>query len=348
MESEQSRKDSLSKAETVQQLRKTIGQLEGIIQELDTITVEQLPESPSLETLMETTEELEDAIAKAKQNPPPTTETPVQETQTITDTSTAIEPEATTESTQEEIIEEEEAIPETTSNSETSQPSEYQKKPWWIVGILTAIAAILITLGLQLLTTEASVIAEPAPTEIIAKQPLFTEEIESNLETDSEINQELVEPESEITPTPTAEATDLSAEIVTETTPETATKTESSTPEIQPTKKTPIQFTPEQNLITAIQKQVTNLTTSYEPDLLTTIEADLNHNKLLITVENQWYELNSDRQNQICQEMLKRSRQLAFAKLVIQDSEGNLLARSPVVGNEMVILQRTNKPSNSK
>ncbi len=339
MESEQSRKDSLSKAETLQQLRKTIGQLEGIIQELDTITVEQLPESPSLETLMETTEELEDVIAKAKQNPPLTTETPLQDTEIITDTSTAIEPEATTESTEAEIVEETEATeatPETTTTtSETSPPSEYQKKPWWIVGILTAIASILITLGLQFLTIEASVIAEPAPTEIIAKQPLVTKEIESNnVETDSQINQELVNSESEVT--------DLSEEIFTETTPE----IESISLEIPPIKKPQIQFTPEQNFITAIQKQVINLTTSYESDLLTIIEADLNHKKLSITVENQWYELDSDRQDQICQEMLKRSRRLAFAKLVIQDSEENILARSPVVGNQMVILQRTNKPSN--
>ena len=58
MESEQSRKQSLSKAETIEQLRTTISQLEGIIEELDTITVEQLPESPSLETLVKTTEQL--------------------------------------------------------------------------------------------------------------------------------------------------------------------------------------------------------------------------------------------------------------------------------------------------
>ncbi len=440
MESEQSRKQSLSKAETIEQLRTTINQLEGIIEELDTITVEQLPESPSLETLVKTTEKLEGTISKAKQTPPPPTETPVTEAATVTDTpeepesgiteekqtpppatETPVTEKATITDTPEEKLQEtpsEETQPpqaqtpettaetpqekpetsEVTPTAETPEPPKSQKKKWLIVGIVVVIAIALIPIGLQFLPTKSLEIAEVTPTEIISEQPIVSEELESAPELDLETSKETVEPEElEVTETPipeiselpesvttetTPEISELPESVITETTPETRelpeavttettpeiselpeavttettpeteaviteiipeAETELVTPEVKPQKKPKIKFTPEQNFIAAIEKRVENLTTSYESDLVTTIEADLNSNKLLITVDDQWYELNSDRQDKVSNEILKRSRQLEFKKLIIQDSEGKLLARSPVVGDNMVILQRTHE-----
>ena len=413
MESEQSRKQSLSKAETIEQLRTTISQLEGIIEELDTITVEQLPESPSLETLVKTTEELESAISKAKQTPPPATETPVTEEATVTDTPEASESEITEEkqtpppATETPVTEEatitdtpeekpqetpsdetqppQGQTPETTAETpqekpetsevtptaETPEPPKSQKKKWLIVGIVLAIAIAVIPIGLQFLPTKALEIAEVTPTEIISKQPIVSEELESAPELDLETSKETVEKEElEVTETPIPEISELPEVATTETTPEISelpevattettpeiselpeavitetspeAETELVTPEVKPQKKQKIKFTPEQNFIAAIEKRVENLTTSYKSDLVNTIEADLNSNKLLITVDDQWYDLNSDRQDKVSNEILKRSRQLEFKKLIIQDREGKLLARSPVVGNNMVIFQRTN------
>ncbi len=422
MESEQSRKQSLSKAETIEQLRTTINQLEGIIEELDTITVEQLPESPSLETLVKTTEKLEGTISKAKQTPPPPTETPVTEAATVTDTpeepesgiteekqtpppatETPVTEKATITDTPEEKLQEtpsEETQPpqaqtpettaetpqekpetsEVTPTAETPEPPKSQKKKWLIVGIVVVIAIALIPIGLQFLPTKSLEIAEVTPTEIISEQPIVSEELESAPELDLETSKETVEPEElEVTETPIPEISELPESVTTETTPETRelpeavttettpenrelpeavitettpeteaviteiipeAETELVTPEVKPQKKPKIKFTPEQNFIAAIEKRVENLTTSYKSDLVTTIEADLNSNKLLITVDDQWYELNSDRQDKVSNEILKRSRQLEFKKLIIQDTEGKLLARSPVVGDNMVILLR--------
>jgi ABC-type molybdenum transport system ATPase subunit/photorepair protein PhrA len=52
------------------------------------------------------------------------------------------------------------------------------------------------------------------------------------------------------------------------------------------------------------------------------------------------YELSGDRQNKLADEMLKRAQELDFSKLEITDIQGTLLARSPVVGPNMIILQR--------
>jgi hypothetical protein len=57
-------------------------------------------------------------------------------------------------------------------------------------------------------------------------------------------------------------------------------------------------------------------------------------------VDDAWYELRASRQNKLAAEMLDRAQELEFNRLVITDAEGTLLARSPVVGSEMIILQR--------
>ena len=255
MESEQSSKQSLSKSETIQQLRTTINQLEGIIEELDTTNVEQLPESPSLETLVKTTEELESTISKAKQTP-----SPVKEETTITEI-----PEAKPQESPEA------ETPEVTSTPETAQPPESQTNKSLSVGIVAAVAIALILIGLQFLPTN--------PGGIISSSSKASGKLATN---------------------------------------------------------------PELNFIAAIEKQVETLTTSYEPDLITLIKPDFKNNTLFVTVDDQWYELKSDRQQQVSNEINKRSRPIEFQKLIIQDRKGKLLARNPVVGDNMVIFQSSN------
>ncbi len=100
------------------------------------------------------------------------------------------------------------------------------------------------------------------------------------------------------------------------------------------------ELTPEQNLIASIQEQLSEITTTYAEGLINSIEANFRDGRLIITVDEQWYELSPRRQDKLGKEMLARSRKLDFTKLVLTTPDGNLIARSPVVGENMVILQR--------
>jgi hypothetical protein len=68
------------------------------------------------------------------------------------------------------------------------------------------------------------------------------------------------------------------------------------------------------------------------------IEADFRVGRLIVRVRRSgWGGLDADQQRRFAQDMLERSHELDFAKLEIADEQGTLLARSPVVGNHMVI-----------
>ena len=100
-------------------------------------------------------------------------------------------------------------------------------------------------------------------------------------------------------------------------------------------------FTPEQTLVAALQIKLAEIVADYNSDLLENIQVDLSQTSLLVEVTDNWYELNESRQDKLGNEILKRSRQLNFGKLRIQDSAGKLVARNPVVGDRIIILQST-------
>jgi len=100
-------------------------------------------------------------------------------------------------------------------------------------------------------------------------------------------------------------------------------------------------LTPEQNLIAAIQNQVTEITEKYANGLIQSIQANFPSSFLGVKVSEGWYNLNPSQQDKLADEMLRRSQELDFSKLQITDPEGTVLARSPVVGTHMVILKRS-------
>jgi hypothetical protein len=97
-------------------------------------------------------------------------------------------------------------------------------------------------------------------------------------------------------------------------------------------------LTPEQSLIAAIQTEVSDLTRQYPEGLINTIEANFLENKLIITLGEDWHQLSTSRQQNLANTIFKRSRRLDFRKLQLIDLKGKMIARSPVVGEEMVIL----------
>ncbi len=103
-------------------------------------------------------------------------------------------------------------------------------------------------------------------------------------------------------------------------------------------------LTPEQSLIAAIQEQLTELTQQYPASLIMRIEANFGESRLIVTLGQEWYTLKTARQNSLANVILERSQSLDFRKLELVSEQGDLIARSPVVGSEMVILRPT--PSN--
>ncbi|ACK65126.1 conserved hypothetical protein [Rippkaea orientalis PCC 8801] len=100
------------------------------------------------------------------------------------------------------------------------------------------------------------------------------------------------------------------------------------------------EFTPEQNLIAAIQQEVSDLTRQYPEGLIGSIEANFSASRLIVTLGTQWYQLSAKNQDSLAQSILKRAQKLDFRKLEMRDSQSNLIARSPVVGDQIIIIHR--------
>ena len=108
------------------------------------------------------------------------------------------------------------------------------------------------------------------------------------------------------------------------------------------TKPPVLEMTPEQSLIAAIQDQVVDTAQRYgDSGIVRSIQADFRRGRLLVRIESdQWFGLNPVEQDRMAADLFGRSLDLDFNKLEITTVDGGLLARSPVVGDTMVILQR--------
>lgn len=108
-----------------------------------------------------------------------------------------------------------------------------------------------------------------------------------------------------------------------------------TTPAQQPT-----EVSPDSTRIAKVQKQITDIAEPYSVGLVQAIRTNVRRNTITVKVSNDWYTLASDSQTRLANDLLKRSRKLDFNALEITDSEGDLIARSPVVGKTMVIYER--------
>ncbi|MGB3262634.1 MAG: hypothetical protein WBA89_01640 [Microcoleus sp.] len=102
----------------------------------------------------------------------------------------------------------------------------------------------------------------------------------------------------------------------------------------------PPPLTPEQSLIAAIQNQVAEITDRLGGGLVRSVQADFSIGLLTVNVAEDWYKLSDIEQNQLATKMWKEANSLDFSKLQIANSAGKLIARSPIVGSEMIILER--------
>ncbi len=221
----------------------------------------------------------------------------------------------------------------------------------------TALTSIIAIVSVILVWTTSSVLSGK-PSEVVATAPPPEPALTPTITT----------PELEPTPTPTIPTPELeptpTPTITTPPEPDTPTVATSPQPEPTPTIPIPpelttpdsepqpievtplptpepvVELTPEQTLIAAIENQVALVSDRFADGLIQSIQANFEGSSLTLKVTNDWYNLKPSQQDKLAAQMLEQSKQLDFTRLEITDSQGTLLARSPVVGKDMVIFRR--------
>lgn len=131
--------------------------------------------------------------------------------------------------------------------------------------------------------------------------------------------------------------------------PAPAPATVTSSPALPPQTETAFEVTPDPALIADIQDQVAAISDEFAAGVLQSVEAEFRQSCLIVTLGSQWYDLPDSRQDQLANELWQRTQQLSFENLqlrvgstgtVSDQPDGALIARNPVVGDEMVILWR--------
>ncbi|MGB3533456.1 MAG: hypothetical protein WBA13_08050 [Microcoleaceae cyanobacterium] len=101
-----------------------------------------------------------------------------------------------------------------------------------------------------------------------------------------------------------------------------------------------VQLTPEQALVLALQAKITDLTGSYSDERVESIQINLAQHLLQVKVKPDWYLLESSEQDEMAQQLFTEAQRLAFTRLEMLNSQGQLVARNPVIGQQMIILGR--------
>lgn len=108
-------------------------------------------------------------------------------------------------------------------------------------------------------------------------------------------------------------------------------------------------LTPEQTLVAIVENQIAQVTSRLNEDtkeetfsskLIQSVQVDFASSTLTLKISDDWYSLQKSRQDKLAAEILERSKELDFTHLEITDSENKLIARNPVVGDEMIIFKR--------
>lgn len=351
-----------SKEEVIAQLRETIEQLEISVKQLNENSAISLPDSTAVKDLIQTTNELTKVIVQQsllqKQNSTNITENnEVEKEETNFNQANSenldLETNKTSLETIKTSIDPLETVSVTKNNQDEAttttlvvkQPKKSQNK--WLVG--GAIAGILLLIIIPL--SWKLFLADKMPQLIAQDKITITEP--TIIQPDNSNTLVVPEPtDSENQPTlnnlPTAETISNQNTNISNTETQIINKFPSElVAENRPKKinldtvKPNLKLTPEQNLIAALEKKTHSLAENYNENLVLSIQPNFAESIVLVTLADDWYQLVANRQDKIMSEILKQSRQLEFNKLKITDSANNLVARSPIVGNDMVILRRT-------
>ncbi|PSB10453.1 hypothetical protein C7B62_09445 [Pleurocapsa sp. CCALA 161] len=315
---------TFSKTETIALLNDSIDRLEETIKRLSEDSAK-IPSSDSIKTLLTTTQALEDAVT-----PVPEIKVPQAESVFQTQQGTAIPQPVAQKTTK-------------PASAKTSVPKAQKKNLGLMVIVVTAIAIAIVTVFW---------LWKPEPIANLFSKAESVPKTAVNLDSiadRSPANPLIDSPENLDSPLDNTSVSDFPAEIEPIAEPiEDVVKTNIPPELTSPGKpknlkmvtiKPELLFTPEQNFIAALETKLETLVQDYPSELIQNIQVNFPDNSLLIEVTDNWYELDELKQNSLGNEILQRSRALSFNKLELKDKLGTLIARNPIIGDNIIILQ---------
>jgi len=101
-----------------------------------------------------------------------------------------------------------------------------------------------------------------------------------------------------------------------------------------------VPLTDEQIAIAKIQTQVSEVANQYGEALLGSVQTNFKRGRLIVALNDGWYQLERNQQTQLVSDLQNRSRSLNFKKLLVADAKNNLIARSSITGDQVIILRK--------
>ncbi|MEL6494028.1 MAG: hypothetical protein AAFQ41_02755 [Cyanobacteria bacterium J06623_7] len=324
-----------SKIETIALLNASIDKLESTIRRLGEDSA-QIPPTDSMDNLLTTAQELEAAVTaiEAKLVTPPAVEpevtAPVNPPATVPDQATNQPPPV-----------------KTTVKAEVKSKSQLNTA--LIVAAVTAIAIAIVTvfwLWKPELVTKLLPSAQPVPqvavdldraTETLVESPTVNLDESAapgtetpNIVRDISAMDFPTEIESVAEPIDDVVETIIPSELAAPGKPKNI-KIKAIEPKLN--------FTPEQNLVATLDTKLAALTQIEESELVQNVKVNADRS-LLVRVTDAWHELDEAEQINLGNELLQRSLSYSFGRLELKDGNDILVARSPIIGNS-IILQNT-------
>lgn len=118
----------------------------------------------------------------------------------------------------------------------------------------------------------------------------------------------------------------------------------------EPTSTTPEPLSPTEEIvdverIAQIQAQLTDSSIHHASRLIDSVQADFTENRLILTCNDDWFRLSAYDQDLLANQLMNQSVDLSFDELELQTTDGQLIARNPVIGDAMIIFLRTKPPA---
>lgn len=96
--------------------------------------------------------------------------------------------------------------------------------------------------------------------------------------------------------------------------------------------------------IPELQRQLTDSDIPNAQRVIESLQADFTADRLTLILNSDWFRLSEYEQITLASQLLAQSKKLTFADIEFRTSENALIARAPVVGNDMIIFLREKPP----
>jgi len=110
---------------------------------------------------------------------------------------------------------------------------------------------------------------------------------------------------------------------------------------IEPVTPPPPKLTPEQIFLVSIQNQIDDLANQYGGGIIESLKFDFPSNLLIVELNNDWYDLTQEEQDELVNQMFGEVLDLEFNKLTLINSQSRIVARTSVTDSQMIVLERS-------